>query len=108
MWRFVGEATDRLEDLTDEVTHAEGILLEVLKYYGEDEKTMTSSEFYGIFKTFVTSYRVNPIQPIGFLCLFMTKFPCFIRNAKRRTKPQGRNNSLQRSADKLLTNLEQH
>jgi cytokinesis protein len=57
MWRFMGEVTDQLADLTDQVTHAEEVLLDVLKYYGEDEKTMTSAEFYGIFKTFVTSYR---------------------------------------------------
>lgn len=59
MWKFLRDATDRLEDLIDEVKHAESTLLDVLKYYGEDEKTMTSSEFYGIFKTFVTSYRVG-------------------------------------------------
>ena len=32
---------------------------EVVRYYGEDERNMSSSEFYGIFKTFVTSYRVS-------------------------------------------------
>jgi cytokinesis protein len=58
MWKFVGDATNQLDDLMDQVKHAESTLLDVLKYYGEDERTMTSSEFYGIFKTFVTSYRV--------------------------------------------------
>ena len=59
MWRFVGEAKDRLDDLTDEVTLADSTFLEVMRYYGEDEKNMTSIEFFGIFKTFVTSYQVR-------------------------------------------------
>lgn len=58
MWRFVGEASDRLEDLVDQVTLAEATFNEVLKYYGEEDKTITSTEFFGIFKTFVTSYKV--------------------------------------------------
>lgn len=58
MWRFVTEAKDRLADLVDQVTLADATFSEVLKYYGEDDKMMTSSEFYGIFKTFVTSYKV--------------------------------------------------
>lgn len=57
MWRFVGEAKDRLDDLTDEVTLADSTFGEVVRYYGEDEKNMTSIEFFGIFKTFVTSYQ---------------------------------------------------
>lgn len=59
MWRFVGEASDRLKDLIDEVNLADAVFSEVVRYYGEDEKNMSSSEFYGIFKTFVTSYRVK-------------------------------------------------
>lgn len=59
MWRFLGEATDRLADLVDDVTLAESTYTDVLKYYGEDDKNMQSSEFYGIFKTFVTSYKVK-------------------------------------------------
>lgn len=58
MWAFVGRATSQLEDLVDEVNHAGSTFSEVVKYYGEDEKNYNSSEFYGIFKTFVTSYQV--------------------------------------------------
>lgn len=58
MWNFVGKATAKLEDLVDDVSIAGSTFDEVVKYYGEDEKNMTSSEFYGIFKTFVTSYKV--------------------------------------------------
>ena len=59
MWSFLGKATSQLEDLTDDVNHADSLFNEVVRYYGEDERNMSSSEFYGIFKTFVTSYRVN-------------------------------------------------
>jgi len=59
MWRFVGEAKDRVDDLVDEVNLADTTFTEVVRYYGEDEKNMSSAEFYGIFKTFVTSYRVR-------------------------------------------------
>jgi cytokinesis protein len=59
MWSFLGKATAKLEDLTDDVNAADSMFTEVVSYYGEDEKTMTSSEFYGVFKTFVTSYKVD-------------------------------------------------
>ena len=64
MWRFVGEATDRLADLVEDVTLADTTFGDVLRHYGEDEKSMQSSEFFGIFKTFVTSYKVPCQQPI--------------------------------------------
>lgn len=59
MWTFVGRATSQLEDIVDDVNHADSVFDEVVKYYGEDERNMSSSEFYGIFKTFVTSYKVR-------------------------------------------------
>ncbi|KAG8817544.1 hypothetical protein FRC18_000458 [Serendipita sp. 400] len=57
MWRFVGEATERLQTLIELVADADGTFVEVVKYYGEDEKNVSSTEFFGIFKTFVTSYH---------------------------------------------------
>ena len=59
MWAFSGKAKDQLADLVDDVNHADSTFTEVVKYYGEDDKNMSSSEFYGIFKTFVTSYKVG-------------------------------------------------
>ena len=59
MWAFLKKATAGLEDLVDEVNAAESTFSEVAQFYGEDEKNTTSSEFYGIFKTFITSYRVS-------------------------------------------------
>ena len=63
MWAFLKKATAQLEDLVDDVNAAESTFSEVTRYYGEDEKNMTSSEFYGIFKTFITSYRVGMRAP---------------------------------------------
>jgi cytokinesis protein len=59
MWTFVGKAGRIIEDLVDSVNSADTSYTEVAQFYGEDEKNMTSSEFYGIFKTFVTSYTVG-------------------------------------------------
>jgi cytokinesis protein len=59
MWTFVGKATSRLEYLVDDVNHAETTFTEVVKYFGEDEKNVTSTEFFAVFKTFVTSYKVS-------------------------------------------------
>lgn len=59
MWAFLKKATSLLEDLVDDVNAAESTFSEVAQFYGEDEKNTTSSEFYGIFKTFITSYRVG-------------------------------------------------
>ncbi|KAK7017567.1 putative RhoA GTPase effector DIA/Diaphanous [Favolaschia claudopus] len=57
MWNFVGKANTQLEDLIDNVNLADTTFTEAIKYYGEEDKTMSSSEFYAIFKTFVTSYK---------------------------------------------------
>lgn len=62
MWTFAGKATERLEDLVDDVRNAETTFVEAIGYYGEEDKNMSSSEFYGVFKIFVTSYRVRPIS----------------------------------------------
>ena len=59
MWAFLKKATALLEDLVDDVNAAESTFSEVAQFYGEDEKNMTSSEFYGIFKIFITSYKVS-------------------------------------------------
>lgn len=62
MWTFYNKANVQLEDLVDDVRNADTTLVDAIKYYGEDDKNMLSSEFYGIFKTFVTSYKVRSIQ----------------------------------------------
>lgn len=57
MWAFTGNAKEQLEDLVDDVRSAETTFVEAIGYYGEEDKNMPTSEFYGIFKIFVTSYR---------------------------------------------------
>lgn len=59
MWAFVGKATEQLEDLTEDTRNAEATFTEAIGYFGEDDRNMSSSEFYGIFKTFITSYKVR-------------------------------------------------
>ena len=59
MRTFVGKATSSLEYLVDDVNHADTTFTEVVKYFGEDEMDMTSTEFFAVFKTFVTSYKVS-------------------------------------------------
>lgn len=59
MWAFVGKASARLDYLQDDLNSADTTFKQAISYYGEEEKAMTSSEFYGIFKTFVISYRVG-------------------------------------------------
>ncbi|KAL5511448.1 hypothetical protein ACEPAH_4664 [Sanghuangporus vaninii] len=57
MWSFVGKASSRLDDLQDDIETADTMFNKAVSYYGEEDRGMTSSEFYGIFKTFVSSYK---------------------------------------------------
>ena len=61
MWGFVGKATQQIEDLNDDFNAADSLFTEVVRYFGEDDKNVSSTEFYGTFKTFVTSYRVRDL-----------------------------------------------
>ncbi len=62
MWSFMGKAAQQMEDLNDDVNAADTLFTDVIRYFGEDDKNMSSSEFYGIFKTFITSYRVRDFR----------------------------------------------
>lgn len=62
MWAFVGKANVQMEDIVHDVNNAESMFTDVLNYYGEEDKNMSSSEFYGIFKTFVTSYKKCQVE----------------------------------------------
>lgn len=74
MWSFIGNATRKVEDLIDDVNLADATFTKSLKYFGEDDKNMSSSEFYGIFKTFVISYRASfPIVPRKYVDLSSQK-----------------------------------
>jgi cytokinesis protein len=71
MWTFIGKAGRDIDDLVDNVNHADTSFAEVAQYYGEDDKSMNSSEFYGIFKTFVTSYTVCLV---GSVCRLISNY----------------------------------
>lgn len=58
MISFYKKADQQLEDLEDDVKNAESTFVDAISHYGEEDKNMTTSEFYGIFKTFITSYKV--------------------------------------------------
>lgn len=58
MWAFMSKAHLQVEDLVDDVRNAETTFTDAINYYGEDDKNVSSSEFYAIFKTFITSYKV--------------------------------------------------
>jgi cytokinesis protein len=68
MWAFVSKANVQMEDLIHDVNNADSLFTDVLSYYGEEDKNISSSEFYGIFKTFVTSYKVSIDHTYQFQC----------------------------------------
>jgi cytokinesis protein len=72
MWAFIKKANILVDDLVDDVNLADTTFTEVIKYYGEEDKNMSSTEFFGIFKTFVTSYKVCICLH---LCTFLTPSP---------------------------------
>jgi hypothetical protein len=84
MWGFLGKATRQMEDLNDDVNAADTLFTDVVKYFGEDDKNMSSAEFYGIFKTFITSYRVRDFTS-RYLSGFLTVWRGY-RNARSRTE----------------------
>ncbi|KAI7944876.1 hypothetical protein MJO28_010571 [Puccinia striiformis f. sp. tritici] len=60
MPKFVRDAVNKLGVLKDEITLAQSSYTEILMYFGEEtdeRKQMNSMAFFGIFKTFVTSYK---------------------------------------------------
>lgn len=62
MFSFSKQAKYRLDILSDIVTNAGGKYTEALAFYGEEQKSITStSEFFGVFRTFVTSYKVRSV-----------------------------------------------
>lgn len=71
MWTFVNKATIQMEDLIHDINNADSTFTDAIGYYGEEDKNMSSSEFYGIFKTFVTSYKVRLFNFLGFLYSYL-------------------------------------
>ncbi|KAG2020617.1 cytokinesis protein sepA [Coprinopsis cinerea AmutBmut pab1-1] len=67
MWSFLSKASRQVDDLIEDINNADTTFTEAVSYYGEDDRNMTSSEFYGIFKTFLTSYRKCKADNLAFM-----------------------------------------
>jgi cytokinesis protein len=67
MFRFAAVAEEELQDVRDGIVQAEKQLRDVQTYYCEGEemaRPMQSQDFFGIFRTFTSSYKVcNPVLP---------------------------------------------
>lgn len=62
MFRFSANAEEDLQALRDSIVNAEKGLREVENYYGEGDehgRPMQSQDFFGIFRTFTSSYKVS-------------------------------------------------
>jgi cytokinesis protein len=63
MFRFSAAAEEQLRDVRDGILNAEKQLRDVQNYYCEGEemaRPMQSQDFFGIFRTFTSSYKVSP------------------------------------------------
>ena len=89
MWAFVSKANVQMEDLVHDVSNAESTFIDVLNFYGEEDKNMSSSEFFAIFKTFVTSYKVSIVY-IYYILPYVIYFHA--RNVKWKIRPPPRKN----------------
>ncbi|CAG8496889.1 4842_t:CDS:10, partial [Scutellospora calospora] len=57
MKEFVVKSQKKFEDLQIEYTSMEVAYKDVVEYFGEDSKNTKPDEFFGIFKTFITSFE---------------------------------------------------
>jgi len=68
MFRFSADAEEQLRDVRDGILSAEKLLRDVQNYYCEGEemaRPMQSQDFFGIFRTFTSSYKVSLIISNG-------------------------------------------
>lgn len=72
MFRFAAAAEEELIELRDGIIQADQAYRDVLAYYGEGETKPQSQDFFGIFRTFTSSYKVshqtielNSVLPAG-------------------------------------------
>ena len=68
MFRFSADAEEQLRDVRDGILSAEKLLRDVQNYYCEGEemaRPMQSQDFFGIFRTFTSSYKVRLALLVG-------------------------------------------
>jgi cytokinesis protein len=58
MHRFVGEAQIQFSIIETEMAQMHEAYKDCVKFYGEDPSIMKPDEFFGIFKTFMSSFEV--------------------------------------------------
>ena len=62
MFRFAAVAEEELQEVRDGIVHAEKSLRDVQTYFGEGEemgRPLPSQDFFGIFRTFTSSWKVS-------------------------------------------------
>jgi len=62
MFRFSAVAEEEMQELRDGILHAEKLLRDVQEYFGEEEemgRPLQSQDFFGIFRTFTSSWKVS-------------------------------------------------
>lgn len=62
MFRFSAIAEEELQEVRDGILQADKLLRDVQTYFGEGEemgRPLQSQEFFGIFKTFTSSWKVS-------------------------------------------------
>jgi cytokinesis protein len=65
MFRFAAVAEEDLQEVRDGIVGAEQALRDVQTYFGEGEemgRPIQSQDFFGIFRTFTTSYKVSQLS----------------------------------------------
>lgn len=62
MFRFSAVAEDELQEVRDGIVQADKMLRDVQTYFGEGEemgRPLQSQDFFGIFRTFTSSWKVS-------------------------------------------------
>jgi len=75
---FLVKSLHKFEELQDKYTSMEVAYKDVVTYYGEDPINTKPDEFFGVFKTFITSFEVCILFHSLFKPLHITEFKlCF-------------------------------
>ncbi|EIM20637.1 hypothetical protein WALSEDRAFT_60895 [Wallemia mellicola CBS 633.66] len=57
MWKFSAVAKEKLDGMVDRLALADSSYQNTARFYGELEKLPSTSEFFGVFKQFLSSYK---------------------------------------------------
>lgn len=58
MWKFSAVAKGKLDGMVDRLALADASYQNTARFYGELDKLPSTSEFFGVFKQFLASYKV--------------------------------------------------